>query len=161
MDKFEILKGKRILAVDDEPDVLEVIEEQLEDCELVTAGDFDTAHRLLVTETFDLVLLDIMGVNGFALLDTCRERSLPAAILTAHATNFASLNLSMKLGAVSFLPKEQLSILPELVSEILECVSQGQSHWAKLFQRLGPLFKEKLGVEWKDLSDRPYPLSFK
>jgi len=31
-----------------------------------------------------------------------------------------SLNLAVKLGAVSFLPKEELSRPPELVAEILE-----------------------------------------
>ena len=40
MSADNILKGKRILAVDDEPDVLAVIDEQLDDCHLVRAGDF-------------------------------------------------------------------------------------------------------------------------
>ena len=73
-----------------------------------------------------------MGVNGFALLEKCRARSLPAAMLTAHAVNIESLNVAIKLGAVSFLPKEELYRLPELVAEILEELSQGKTHWAKL-----------------------------
>ena len=71
-------------------------------------------------------------------------------MLTAHAINIESLNLAVKLGAVSFLPKEELGRLPELVAEILEDLERGQTHWARLFQRLGSFFKERLGVLWED-----------
>jgi hypothetical protein len=55
------------------------------------------------------------------------------------------------------LPKEELANLRELVSEILEGLEQGKGHWEKLFQRLGPLFKEKFGIIWDDLDKPPYP----
>jgi hypothetical protein len=102
-----------------------------------------------------------MGVNGFALLEACRAKKLPAAMLTAHAINVESLNVAIKLGAVSFLPKEELHRLPEIVAEILEGLSQGQTHWEKLFKRLGPFFKEKLGVLWEDDDEnRKFPRTF-
>ena len=81
-------------------------------------------------------------------------------MLTAHAVNLESLNLAIKLGAVSFLPKEELHRLPELVAEILEGVEQGKTHWEKLFQRLGPFFKEKLGVLWEDLDQSKFPPTY-
>ncbi len=146
----QILEGKRILVVDDEPDVCEVVKEALASSQVVTAGSFDEALPRITSESFDLVILDIMGVNGFALLEACRANKLPAAMLTAHAVNVESLNLAVKLGAVSFLPKEELQRLPELIAEILEGLEQGQTHWAKLFKRLGPFFKEKLGILWED-----------
>jgi hypothetical protein len=43
-----------------------------------------------------------------------------------------SLNLAVKLGAVSFLTNEELSRPPELVAEMLEDLEKGQTHWAKL-----------------------------
>ncbi len=136
--------------VDDEPDVLETVEGILSSCEIVTAGNFDDALALIAPGAFDLVILDIMGVNGFALLEACREKKLPAAMLTAHAINVESLNLAVKLGAVSFLPKEELNRLPELVAEILEGIEKGQTHWEKLFVRLEKFFKERLGINWED-----------
>ncbi len=157
MADLAILKGKRILAVDDEPDVLEIIKEELSDCDVTTANNFDTARKMCSEESFDLVILDIMGVNGFALLEACRKSQHPAAMLTAHAINVESLNLALKLGAVSFLPKDQMSRLPELVAEILEGIQAGKSHWRRLFDRLGPFFKEKLGIAWEDLDKPPYP----
>jgi DNA-binding response OmpR family regulator len=160
MTDESILKGKRILAVDDEPDVLELIKEHLDDSEVVTAADFTRAKQLIETEKFDLVILDIMGVDGFELLKACSERKLPAAMLTARATTLDNVNRSVRLGAVSFLPKEELANLRELVAEILEGLEQGKSHWKKLFQRLGPLFKEKFGIIWDDLDKPPPPPYF-
>jgi DNA-binding response OmpR family regulator len=148
--------------VDDEPDILEVIYEELTEygCRVTTAGDYNTAKNLIINEDYDLIILDIMGVNGFALLETCSIHKKPAAMLTAHAVNVESLNLAVKLGAVSFLPKEELARLPELVAEILEGLAEGKSHWQKLFHRLGPFFKEKLGVVWDDIEEPPYPPYF-
>jgi DNA-binding response OmpR family regulator len=147
MPDLEILKGKRILAVDDEPDVLEVIREELPDCRVDTARNYETAKALITSETYDLVVLDIMGVNGFALLELARERRLPSAMLTAHAVTTESINRSLRLGAVSFLPKDELANLPELLAEIFDSLAKGQSHWKMLFQRLGPFFKERLDLE--------------
>jgi DNA-binding NtrC family response regulator len=157
MPHREILKGKRILAVDDEPDVLELIREQLADCELTTAGSFEAAKELIHSSRFDLVILDIMGVDGFGLLEECRDKKIPAAILTAHAITVDSINQSIKLGAVSFLPKEELERLPELIAEILAYLAEGKTHWQRLFERLGPFFKERLGLTWEDLERRSLP----
>jgi len=157
MTDDKALKGKRILAVDDEPDVLEVIREQLHDTEIVTASDYERAKHLLESRTFDLVILDIMGVNGFELLKICSRGKLPAAMLTARAVTVDSVNLSLKLGAVSFLPKEELGNLRELVAEILEGLAEGKSHWKRLFERLGPLFKQKFGIIWEDLEKPTNP----
>jgi DNA-binding NtrC family response regulator len=158
--EYEILNGKRLLAVDDEPDVLEIISDAFESSEVVTATGFTDAHALITKERFDLVILDIMGVNGFALLEICRENKLPTAMLTAHAVNVKSLNLAIRRGAISFLPKEELYRLPELVAEIFQCLEEGKSHWKKLFERLGPFFKKKLGVLWEDLDKSQFPPTY-
>ncbi len=153
----EILQGKRILAVDDEPDIREVVSEMLPDCEVTTAANYEEACKLMEQDSYDLVLLDIMGVNGFALLELGRERNLPCAMLTAHAVTVESINRAVRLGAVSFLPKDELSKLPELVAEILEDVAAGKSHWKRLFDRLGPFFRRRLGLAWEDLEEPRYP----
>jgi len=157
MGDFEILKGKRILAVDDEPDVLEVVKEELFDSDVVTATTFEKASKLIAAEDFDLVILDIMGVSGFLLLEQCSVRGLSAAMLTARATDIRSINRSLALGAVSFLPKEELGALRELTAEILEGLEKGQSHWKKLFKRLGPLFRDRFGIVWEDLEKPARP----
>jgi len=151
---MKILEEKRILVVDDEPDVLETVTDLLESSQIVTAGSFEDARQKIAEESFDLVLLDIMGVNGFALLEACRAAKLPAAMLTAHALNIESLNRAVRLGALSFLPKEALHRLPELIAEMFDGLEQGKTHWEKLFQRLGHIFKERLGILWEDESSK-------
>jgi CheY-like chemotaxis protein len=153
----EILKGKRILAVDDEPDVLEVIQEYLELCEITEASTYEEATKLLSTEHFDLVLLDIMGVDGFALLEQCRERGIPAAMLTAHSITLESVNRALNLGAVSFLPKDELARLGEHAADIFEGLAKGKSHWKRLFDRLGPFFRDRLGLTWENIEKPPNP----
>ena len=76
MAKNSALQDKVILVVDDEPDVLETVEEELDMCLIHKATDYDTALQYLLSYTYDIVILDIMGVNGFELL-LCQGDSLP------------------------------------------------------------------------------------
>lgn len=153
-DQMQILENKKILVVDDEPDVLDTAVELLASSEVTTARSFDDARRLIGDGSYDLVILDIMGVDGFGLLECCVGNKLPAAMLTAHAVNAESLNKAVAMGAVSFLPKEELYRLPELVAEILEGLARGHTHWQKLFARLETFFKDKLGISWEEEKSR-------
>jgi len=157
MFDYTILKDKRILAVDDEPDILEVIREEFPESLVLVAGNFETALHLIQNNIFDLIILDIMGVNGLELLAHSRQLGMPATMLTAHAINSDSLNRSIRLGAVSFIPKDELAHLPEYVAEILEGLEHGHTHWKRLFERLGPFFRDQLGIAWADLDKPPNP----
>lgn len=151
MTDNDLLKNRKILAVDDETDVLDLLKEQFEPFEITTANSYEEAERLLESQTFDLALLDIMGVNGFALLQKCREKQVPAAMLTAHSITVESVNRALELGAISFLPKQELANISDLVAEIFEGLDEGKSHWRKLFDRLGPFFREHLGLTWEKI----------
>ena len=79
------LDGKRILIVDDEPDILETLEELLSMCEVVKASTFEEAEEQLKNHFFDMAILDIMGVDGFKLLKIANKKRIIVVILTAHA----------------------------------------------------------------------------
>ena len=64
MDTSNLLKDKVVLVVDDEIDVTDTVAEVLDMCYVRTANDYDTARQYLLSYTFDIVILDIMGVNG-------------------------------------------------------------------------------------------------
>ena len=81
------LEGKKILAVDDETDILETIEEELEIADVDTAQDYQTASEKIRQNQYDLAILDIMGVDGLTLLEKAVEKKIPAVMLTAHAMN--------------------------------------------------------------------------
>ena len=148
MESESLLKGKVVLAVDDEPDVLEAIEEELDMCLLNTASDYNTAIQYLASYTYNIVILDIMGVNGFELLKESVSRGFPTVMLTAHALSPESLKKSIKLGAVSFLPKEKM---PELRSYLEDVVlGGGKPVWRKLFDRLGSYYNKRFGPDWRE-----------
>lgn len=142
------LKDKVILVVDDEPDVLETVEEELDMCLLHKATDYDTALQYLLSYTYDIVILDIMGVNGFELLKNAVSRGFPTVMLTAHALSPESLKKSIKLGAVSFLPKEKISDLQSFLEDVV--LGEGKPVWKKLFDRLGGYFNKRFGPDWKE-----------
>jgi DNA-binding response OmpR family regulator len=145
-----ILKGKRILAVDDEEDILETIEDILDDVDLDTARDYAGASHKISANRYDLVVLDIMGVNGLQLLQEAVARSMPTVMLTAHAVNPDTLIESIRLGAIAYLPKETLSELDELLAALLSAHQKGDPPWKLLFEKLGDYFDERFGPDWKD-----------
>jgi DNA-binding response OmpR family regulator len=151
MSEADILSGKKILAVDDEEDVLETITDQLGACEITTADNFETAKDLLKKEKFDLAILDIMGVKGFDLLHYAKESKVPAVMLTARAMNAESMQKSVEKGAVSFLPKDELYNLEQLVAEIFGEMKRGRTHWKRLEERMGTRLKEEWGKLWENI----------
>ena len=143
-----MLKDKVILAVDDEPDVLETIGDLLDMCVVHKAADYDTTLQYLMSYTYDIVILDIMGVNGFELLKNSVIRGFPTVMLTAHALSPAALEKSIKLGAVSFLPKDKMYQLESCLEDVI--MGGGKPVWQKLFDRMGVYFNKRFGPDWKE-----------
>ena len=112
---IDVLKGKYVLAVDDENDILDTIEDILDAVKLDKASDYSSASEKIKTNRYDFVILDIMGVDGLTLLDEAVERNIPAIMLTAHAINPETLVESIRKGAISYIPKETLSSNSERV----------------------------------------------
>ena len=144
------LGGKKILIVDDEPDVLETLEELLHMCEVVKASNFEDAKGLLDFEYFDLAILDIMGVDGFELLEIARERNVIAVMLTAHALSPENIVKSYKEGAASYLPKEEMANIATFLEEILEAKEKGKHFWWRWLDRWGTYYDKKFGEDWRD-----------
>jgi CheY-like chemotaxis protein len=148
MVKESPLRDKVILVVDDEPDVLDTVSEELDMCIVHKAKDYDTALQYLLSYTYDAVILDIMGVNGFDLLRASVERGFPTLMLTAHALTPEALKKSIKLGAISFLPKERMDDLKEFLEEVV--MDTGRPLWIKFFDKLGAYFNKRFGPDWKE-----------
>lgn len=144
------LQGKRILAVDDEPDVLETLEEILSMCQVDTALTYEQARGFLETNKYDAAVLDIMGVHGYDLLEVCRERGIPCLMLTAHALSPDHLMKSLEAGALAYVPKEKMMDLPEYLLEIISAHQSGAKKTGAWFARLRPLFYEKFGTDWRE-----------
>ena len=145
-----ILNNKRLLAVDDEPDVLETLEEELDGFDGLIfdkATDYDTGYELIRSWTYDLVILDIMGVRGFDLLNASVSLGFPAVMLTAHALSVDALRTSIKMGARAYLPKEKMSEIVSFLEDVL--ILEHRSGWRRLFERLGSFFNTSFGRDWQ------------
>ena len=146
-----ILNGKVILAVDDEPDVLTVLEEEILDaapnCNFTKATSYEKARDLMLSWTYDLVILDIMGVRGFDLLETAVSLHFPVAMFTAHSLSPESLKRSIEMGARAYLPKEKLGQVVPFLEDIMR-YEYGPG-WMRLLKQLEGFFNSRWGAYWK------------
>ena len=154
-EKKSLLKGIRILAVDDEEDILETIQEILDEAHIDTAREYKSASQKIKQGRYDLAILDIMGVDGLKLLEEAVDRGIPTVMLTAHAISPETLMESIQKGAISYLPKETLADLDDLLNDILGAVRRGEPPWKLLFEKLGDFFDKRFGSKWKD-KDREF-----
>ena len=149
--KSSILDGKRILAVDDEPDVLTVLEEEImmscPNCTVDKASSYATAAEKLESGGYDLVILDIMGVRGFDLLALAVTKSLKVAMLTAHAMTPEALKRSFEMKAMAYLPKEKLGEIVPFLEDVLKY--EYLPGWKRLYANLKDFFDAKFETDWE------------
>lgn len=146
----DLLQGKTVLIADDEPDVLETLEEILSMCEVVKATTFDRAKELLEAQQIDIAVLDIMGIDGYGLLKIAMDRKIPAVMLTAHALSVEETVRSYKKGADSYVPKEEIEKVPLVLSDVLEAREKGRHSWWRWLIRLGPYYDKRFGPNWQE-----------
>jgi DNA-binding NtrC family response regulator len=153
-----ILNGKKILAVDDEPDVLAVLEEEIMDacsnCSLDKATTYESAVKLLESKPYDVVILDIMGVRGFDLLDLAVKKDLKVAMLTAHALSPEALKKSIEMKARAYLPKEKLGEVVPFLEDMLQY--DYESGWKRVFDKLYDFFTDKFESDWEKKTGSPW-----
>jgi len=151
MDPKKILYGKKALIVDDEKDVLNVLVELLDMCKIDTASSFEEAKQLLETESYDIAVLDIMGVKGFDLLESADKKGIPALMLTAHALTKDALKESAERGASYFAPKDEISKIDLFVADVLEAAEEKKNPWVRWLERLGSFYDKKFtGPNWRE-----------
>jgi DNA-binding response OmpR family regulator len=102
----------RILVVDDELDVREVVQLNLgkEGFEVIAAADGESALDLLRSEPYDAAIVDVMmpGMDGLALCRAIRQdpalRTLPVLLLTARDSEMDQI-IGLEVGADDFISK--------------------------------------------------------
>jgi len=146
-----ILNGKRILAVDDEPDVLTVLEEEIlgaaPKCKFEKAMTYEEAAKKLESPAYDIVILDIMGVRGFDLLDLAVRKNLKVVMLTAHALSPEALKRSFEMKARAYLPKEKLGEVVPFLEDVLKY--EYLPGWKRVLEKLKGFFDSKFESDWE------------
>ena len=154
MKAEKILKGKTILIVDDEIDVLDTLIELLDMSRLDTASSFEEAKKLLESNLYDLAILDIMGVNGYGLLEIAKERKIPAIMFTAHALDQENLLKSVKSGSASFIPKDKMYDIASYAADVIDAIDKGKNPWERWYDRLSGFFDKRFkGTDWRQQED--------
>ena len=149
MTEKSLIKGKRVLIVDDEPDVIETLAELLSMCKVMKATNFEEAKELLETQYFDIAILDIMGVDGYRLLDIALKHEVIGVMLTAHALSPDNIVKSYKKGAASYLPKDEMANIMLFLNDIMLAKEKGKNFWWRWYDRLGSFFENRFGPDWQ------------
>ncbi len=121
---------KRVLVVDDEPDIRGLIGEILSDegYDVTLAGSGAEANSALAQMTPDLVLLDVWmpDIDGISLLAQWRARDhslrFPVVMISGHGTVETAVEAT-RLGAVDFVEK------PVSLSRLLATLEKAFSRW--------------------------------
>ncbi|RFC39342.1 MAG: two-component system, NtrC family, response regulator PilR [Candidatus Nitrotoga sp. CP45] len=116
----------RVLVVDDEPDILELIELALlrMGLQVDRASNVQEALQQLNTKTYQLCLTDMRLPDGEGLevvqYIIARNMHVPVAVITAHG-NMENAIFALKAGAFDYLPKPvALTQLRALVNAVLK-----------------------------------------
>ncbi len=124
------MSAQKILIVDDEPDIRELLEITLSRMGLQTTscGDLAAAYHALTNENYDLCLSDmnLPDGNGLELVAFIQENhaQLPIAIITAYGSVDIAIG-ALKQGAFDFVSKPvDLERLRGLVQSALKVPSQ-------------------------------------
>ena len=146
-----ILDGKKFLAVDDEPDILDVLEEQILEacshCVVDKATTYEQAAKYLEAPDYDIVILDIMGVRGFDLLEIAVKKKLKVVMLTAHALNPEALQRSYEMKARAYLPKDKLGEISSYLEDVL--THDFDPGWKRLYKKLRGFFDDTFDADWE------------
>lgn len=163
---YSALDGKKILAVDDELDIVAVLQEELmnacTECVFEKAASYEEAKKLLESKDYDLIILDIMGVRGFDLLEIAVKKNLKVVMLTAHALSPEALKQSHDMGARAYLPKDRLGEIVPFLEDVL--TQTFETGWERLMDRLHVYFnavfkkidwEKEIGFDWRK-KGKPY-----
>lgn len=117
----------KILVVDDEPAILQMLKMNLEieGYETILAGDGETAIKRIEFEQPDIVLLDIMmpALDGWQVLQRLQEMSLgkpPKVLVVTAKAGERDISKAFELGAVDYVAKPfDVEDLLERVKDVL------------------------------------------
>jgi PAS domain S-box-containing protein len=124
---------KRLLIVDDDPNVIDIVRQQLPESgyELAAAADGVAALEALARRRPDVILLDLMmpRLDGFGLIDQLRQRpdyaSIPIVVLTAKTLNSAEA-ARLRESVAQVIQKQGLEE-NTLINELQRALQQGNA----------------------------------
>jgi DNA-binding response OmpR family regulator len=163
------MSRKKILVVDDEKDIVELVRFNLErdGFKVVPAYNGEDALRLVKVQLPDLIVLDLMlpGMDG---LEACRilkrdssTFSIPIIMLTAKGEE-SDIVVGLELGADDYITKPfGIKEMIARVKTVLRRVSQPERRKGKIIAGDLIINTENFEARWKDIPLDLTPTEFK
>jgi len=154
--KKSILNHKWILLVDNEPDVLIVLEEEIlkiaPNCHIDKTTHYKNAAERLASFTYDLVILDSLTGRSSDLLSRAvtRFHPFPVVILTSRSSDQGVLKGFLKMGAQICLPKQNSGDIIPFLEDVVR--HESFPRWKRLLEESTGLFRSKLKSGWREES---------
>jgi CheY-like chemotaxis protein len=149
--KESILNEKSILVVNDDPDVLTVLREEVleacPNCTFDTAATFREATQKLASYTYHLIILEIMGIRFLDLLERAIIKRIPITMLTVYPFTPEDLKCSFESKAMSYFPKEKLGEIVPFLEEVM--ADEYSPGWKRLMGRVRRFFGTQSSREIK------------
>ncbi len=125
-------KSKRILVVDDDPDLLfiieKILESELKDLEITTARSANTALKMLRRQNYDLVISDVMmpDIGGLELCQIIKDikQEINIIMMSAHGSMITAQR-SVQRGANDFIVKPIST--EELTHKVSNLIKPGEA----------------------------------
>jgi DNA-binding response OmpR family regulator len=163
------MSKKKILVVDDEKDIVELVRFNLErdGFKVIPSYNGEDALRLVKSQLPDLIILDLMlpGMDG---LEVCRilkrdssAFSIPIIMLTAKGEE-TDIIVGLELGADDYITKPfGIKEMIARVKTVLRRVSQRERKKGKIIAGDLTIDTENFEVRWKDIPLELTPTEFK
>jgi PAS domain S-box-containing protein len=144
-------RNPKILVVEDEPDIADVLKQLLElksSAVVDIAGNLQTAREKISSSSYDLITLDYQLPDGFSfelLAEVTSSEAHPPVIVVTGRGNEDVASMAIQQGAAGYIVKNEklLSTLPEAVEKALkdfvlaqavEAIRESEAFYHTLFE---------------------------
>lgn len=151
----DVLKGKRLLIVDDEPDLREMLEFEFEmsGASVETAMNGRDALEKFKHQAFDLIISDIRmpGGDGVELIKNLNSQNIQVPLIFISGFADIQVDEAYELGASGYFTKP--FVLQEIVNKVAELTKNVNERWGKetillesavSFEKIFPSFESEL-----------------
>jgi len=156
-------ENKKILVIDDEPKIRNILKDILEhkNYHVITSKDGKEGLEVLESQYIDLVLLDLVipGIGGIEILKQImlRDPYLPVIIISAHGNIPVAMETS-QIGAVDFIEKpiSMDDLLPRINKQLKKSYKKREeySHSREIYERYGMIGTSKEMMDVYQLIDK-------
>ena len=148
-EEREFLNGKRILWVDDEPEVPKTLEDLRVMCNVKKASSFDQAKEMLETQDFDMAILDTMSGKVYELFELANETNVMAVMLNANGFNDNDTVISYRVGSTGITYEDYgTGMNMDSNTALLDTQKKDRHPWWRWLDWLGNCYEKSIGSDW-------------